>query len=123
MAQKDIQLNYHSNLAEDFIPFANAIPSKLLNANGAAVLAWFNKWDLQTSPGDRVTTLFQHWWLRLTKLAASETNSTYWDNPAFVYNALASDATGHSDPACTSHKGCVPLSFPQFHCSSPCHAS
>jgi len=58
---------------------------------------------MDTSPGSLVTTLFQSWWLKLTTLAGPETQGEFWNNPAYVRNALLSDATGHPDPACTTN--------------------
>ena len=65
----------------------------------------FVAWDYNTTIGSRVTTLFEHWYVGLTTLAAAETNYTYWDNSAFLRTAMLNDAKGQTDPACTaSHK-------------------
>ena len=61
--------------------------------------------------GSRECTLFEKYYVLLTSLAAKETNTSFWDNPAYLYNAMQSDSTGKPDIACTASHQCVPWCF------------
>jgi penicillin amidase len=80
---------------------ANVSVSLYSTSAGRGLASLLSSWDGNTAVGTQVSVLWAEVWKGLSGIGAKETNQDFWDNPVFILNALASDATA-PDVGCTS---------------------
>lgn len=94
-----IQLDQVSLLFTDFKPFLQNLQGLSSNAQ-----SWRDRllnWNGNTSPDSQEATIFEFWYIELTKLPFQETGALTWDFPQYLKKAFQD-----GDPNCARVGGC-----------------
>ena len=96
-----IQADTVSYFARDIMDIMNLIPTQAFHTTpGMALRNTLYQWNKDTNIGSPYPTLWAELYKNLALLGTAETGVHYWDDAVFILNALLSDNTGTSDPAC-----------------------
>jgi acyl-homoserine lactone acylase PvdQ len=86
--------------AKDLVPILQEIPSSAFDSQTAVdARNMLIGWDRRALRGGEEGSIMQYWYRELSKLASSETDKKFWNDPIFIYNLL-NGTHGAFDPAC-----------------------
>lgn len=99
MAQ--IQMDEKSTLAKDFIDWVlPRIPNSMLTEDGAEWKSKLQAWNFDSSPGSKEATVWNMWYVELTRLPSAEIGTPHLEFPAYLLNVFNKTL---SDPGCNGN--------------------